>query len=538
VNVEIQESYLPDLKNAEGENLAQARVKQGAGSRNTGQETSQGRSATRQDGDSAQTQGEQPALYGKVEYDLDGQSVREDYIGQVETNTETTSSSQGDGAQNQNPFEGSQIEFESEGQARVNLEKIGENTDVGNVEAPEQIVIDEVESEGISTENPVMVQADPDGSLQIGFERTTSETGEVGGDIFNAFTEETGIRTDQGIEISTSETATSSERGSSRTSSENLKINTDELPDAENVRNGDVESSSDSSSGDSSSDLTETLEEIYGEKNIDPQNSDIAEELGLDDSGSTSETSSTSSSSQDSETSNFDRTDYDGAGETTVQLRQNQDQSSSPDSSPSSDATGSESLRKALEEKIQNKEIEVQSRDLDVNPEAGTLVEGDLDSDLDQELDQDLELDQSQDLGQGQEQRNPPREDLQIRQSQDTTTVQESETTTTTDQRTPGLGTTGTSTFSDPDQPIKVRTPGPDLDLDDQDPNRDRRETDPLLGEKDRNYRASLDAVILGITGDEEQYDLGTRPVLNDKDNGEKEMESLQIDTSDDDLSL
>jgi len=359
VNVEVQESYLPDLPNAQGENLQQARIQQGVGVQNTGREVSEGRSVTAQSGTTSRSKSQQDALYARAEYEVGGNTFREDFIGKVGTESKATGTSK---ESSQNPFDQKESGFETEGAATVRLEQIGENNQIGGEgsEAPDTVIIDEIQGQGRSVENPLMVEATPEGQVTVGFEKQTSESGEIGNEDFTSMTQETGIRElDTGLERTSSQTVAQSDSGSSRSSSQNLKIDTQKTgPEAMKTEDFWQQFLTDSRSNpdDTDADITDTLQDIYGREEQPVEDSP----LSVDISTETKDTQSSTTSSQSNEnTRSYLRENYDGSGSGPANiLKVEQPENTVSEPNPTSTIPDSEIMKQAVEEKIHDKDVE------------------------------------------------------------------------------------------------------------------------------------------------------------------------------------
>jgi hypothetical protein len=515
VNVQVKESYLPDIESAKGETLTQSRIKQGAGVRNKGSETSSGRSVSKKTGDKVQTKSEQPSLYGKAEYQINGKTKTEDFIGQIKSSSETQTSSKGQGTSK--PFESQEFSFESEGAASIDLTKVGEDGKVGGEvveDAGKQIV--DSKSQGQGQIDPLMYEASPEGGLKVGFESEQVEVGRSGGESFRSETKSTGVKDlENDVTKKNTKTRTSSSRGRGKTSNKDLTIDSDNLPNANKVRKQKYGNSDSSSSKD--------FKDLKEGKDVDPTDSSALEEMMDGSDSSTSESGDSSSGSLTDSGNNFDKSNYDGAGESSL-VQKNPDQNTQNSGVDPKDAVDTsprdaQSFQKAIKDKVSNKEIEV-------TKETNLVGRG---VDTNQELDLDQGMDLDQDLGQGQgkdqEHDNPPVEDE--------VNIQDS---TLTGSSTSTPGTSSSFSFStSTSTPGKAKTPDLDIGPESKD-GESLFEEEIMKGEKGREYSASLDALILGIKGGKKEYDLGTRPVVQDKGRRKKDKDILELKSKDIDL--
>lgn len=500
VNVEVQESFLPDLESAQGDTLIQSRIKQGSGETATpGQETSRGQSITKTGNDQSQTKAEQPSLFGQVEYEVDGETFREQFIGQTDTTSKTTVNQKDT---SQNPFEGGEFLFDTESQSTVRLEQIGENGKVGenvNNQNPDQIIIDEAQTSGRSRTNPLAVEADPEGNVRVGFEQETRQSGEVAGQDFDSFTESSGVRDLQrGLAQTRSRTKTDSVRGTGRTKSDNLVIDEDSIVTQQqqtnrNVKNNNRNADSTQSQESQSENVDEDI--LAGIENLDI-------DLGLKN----SQDSTKNTRDRGSDTKDFDQSNFDGSGGETNQIVKTESESAGDSILDSPETgTGQEAFKAALEDIASTREIEVTQRRSTTTP--STITKEDI------EVEQDLNaaLDQQQDelLGQDQRQENPPTEEKITKLTQDTTTTTTTSTTTT---ETPFLELTPPTLNPDVNTP-PTNTPTVTPEPEQENNGSDDSFFDLLDKEQERDVRRSVGADILGISDSDLSEEEATNPL-------------------------
>lgn len=499
VDVEAQPGYLPSLDVAKGEKMKQARTKEGAGIENVGQEKATGKSVSKQKGEQVQTEGQQPGMYAKAEVEVDGETKRLDYQGSVESKSESQVSqeNQGSGDGMTGMFSSKDYSYEGEGVSKVEYQKIGEDGEVGGDAVGDmKTTITDTQFSGKGKKDPVMYEADPDGDLKMGFTSKSVESGQAGGKDYVSGSESTGIENlDQGVTQSKSKSRTSGQESSSKgVETDSVTIDTDKMDvdqGSGNKRSGNNQDSSSDSKpfkdlGDDSESSGKSMKE------------QVAEEMDLTQSDSDSQ-----SNSQDSTDNSvdFDQSDYDGSGTGGVQVQRKPDSDTQNDPNVDIDSGGrnKETFEKALEDKISNKDFEVTKKN---TKDVGRSV-----SQNDLGLDNDVvnDLDQGQDQGQDQRQEQPQVEeqDLDLGQSSTTTNKQ---------------GTDRTQLQINPEVNVprtgRPRGGGLDLNLEGGE---DKSGGKPLLGEKNRDYTASIDALVFNIKGSKKEYGIGTRPIVNDK---------------------